>query len=290
MKQDQVERNVSSSHSRERRLLGFATSLILASSLILAPSSAWFAHADSVATTIPSWHLAGNKGTNPSTNFLGTADNQPLVIRTNNVEALRILAGSGTTGGNVGIGTSSPSFPLDVHGDVNTSTKYDLGGTTILQTPGGLSAANTATGAFALAGNNVNGGNTADGYEALAANATGYNNTASGSNALFFNTTGNENTASGSIALFANTTGNSNTAIGFSALGFNTTGTYNTGVGYQTGGLGPAGENITGSNNTFLGANAGPGTPTPLTNATAIGANAAVSASNAVVLGGTGPF
>jgi hypothetical protein len=46
--------------------------------------------------------------------------------------------------------------------------------------------------------------------------------------------------------------------------------------------------NTTGSKNTFLGSDAGPGTPTQLSNATAIGANALVSESNALVLGGTG--
>jgi hypothetical protein len=36
------------------------------------------------------WDLTGNSGTNPATDFLGTTDNQPLVIRTNGAEALRI--------------------------------------------------------------------------------------------------------------------------------------------------------------------------------------------------------
>ena len=49
-----------------------------------------------------------------------------------------------------------------------------------------------------------------------------------------------------------------------------------------------ANANTTGSNNTFIGYQAGPGTATQLTNATALGANALVSASNALVLGGTG--
>jgi hypothetical protein len=43
--------------------------------------------------------------------------------------------------------------------------------------------------------------------------------------------------------------------------------------------------NVTGANNTFLRALSGPGTSTQLNNATAIGANAVVSASNALVLG-----
>lgn len=37
-----------------------------------------------------SWNLAGNSGTNPATNFLGTTDNQALELRTNSQRALRI--------------------------------------------------------------------------------------------------------------------------------------------------------------------------------------------------------
>lgn len=36
--------------------------------------------------------LTGNAGTNPSTNFIGTTDNQPLAVRTNNVERIRVLS------------------------------------------------------------------------------------------------------------------------------------------------------------------------------------------------------
>jgi hypothetical protein len=60
----------------------------------------------------------GNGGTNPSTNFLGTTDNQPLVVKTNNVEALRV-----TTTGSVGIGISnpSPSAKLTVNGSISAT-------------------------------------------------------------------------------------------------------------------------------------------------------------------------
>jgi hypothetical protein len=37
----------------------------------------------------PGWLLSGNTGTNPAVNFLGTTDNQPLVIRANNRPAMR---------------------------------------------------------------------------------------------------------------------------------------------------------------------------------------------------------
>jgi hypothetical protein len=57
----------------------------------------------------PNWVLAGNTGTNPPTDFLGTTDAEPLVIKTNGSEHVRI-----DTNGNVGIGTSSPFTTLDI--------------------------------------------------------------------------------------------------------------------------------------------------------------------------------
>jgi hypothetical protein len=56
------------------------------------------------------WALTGNSGTNPTTSFLGTTDAQPLVIRTNNVERMRV-----TATGNVGIGMTSPTERFQVH-------------------------------------------------------------------------------------------------------------------------------------------------------------------------------
>lgn len=37
-----------------------------------------------------SWEITGNSGTNSSVNFLGTTDSQPLVVKVNGVEAMRI--------------------------------------------------------------------------------------------------------------------------------------------------------------------------------------------------------
>jgi hypothetical protein len=131
---------------------------------------------------------------------------------------------------------------------------------------------NTAVGVSALQSISTGSFNAAAGFGALWSNNTGSFNTAMGENGLLFNTGGSYNTGTGLAALYRNTTGNNNTALGYGA-GVTAT---------------EANANTTGSNNTFLGFQAGPGTSTQLTNATAIGANALVSASNALVLGGTG--
>jgi hypothetical protein len=148
-----------------------------------------------------------------------------------------------------------------------------------------VGANNTATGVNALQFNTGGGGNTASGAEALLQNTTGSENTANGRSALGSNRTGTENTAIGSIALVSNS-GNQNTASGAGALQSNTTGSNNTAIGYDAGFTNNfQNANTTGSNNTFIGYKAGPGTNTQLNNASAIGANALVSASNALVLG-----
>lgn len=70
--------------------------------------------ADIKAINNTRWSLLGNAGTNPANHFIGTADNQPLVFRTNNNEQIRILAN-----GNVGIGSSNPQNRLDIVGGMS---------------------------------------------------------------------------------------------------------------------------------------------------------------------------
>ncbi|WP_118972955.1 tail fiber domain-containing protein [Taibaiella koreensis] len=63
----------------------------------------------SATPATPSWALSGNTGTSPATNYIGTTDAQPLAIRTNGTEKVRILPN-----GKMGIGTNNPSAQLDI--------------------------------------------------------------------------------------------------------------------------------------------------------------------------------
>jgi hypothetical protein len=55
------------------------------------------------------WLLTGNASTNPNTDFVGTSDNQPLVIKTNGAERIRVNAS-----GKVGIGITDPAALLSL--------------------------------------------------------------------------------------------------------------------------------------------------------------------------------
>jgi hypothetical protein len=157
-------------------------------------------------------------------------------------------------------------------------------------------------GSGALSANTTGHGNLAVGIDAMATNTTGSGNTviaggltlntsgsdniAIGPGALFVNTTGNDNTAVGELSVGASDAGNYNTATGFLALYSNPCdASYNTAVGYAAG-YTSVSEAQCGQGNydTFVGANSML-TDLRFNNATAIGANAQVAASNAMVLG-----
>jgi hypothetical protein len=154
---------------------------------------------------------------------------------------------------------------------------------------------NTAIGTFALAANTSASRNTAVGSVALTANTTGKYNVGVGYGALLKNTIGTSNAALGHHALVNNRTGHNLVAVGDSALLNNFSASFNTSIGKgsmlrTTTGGGNTGLghlalslNTTGINNTAVGK--GADVTGQFSNATAIGYNAKVDASNKVRIG-----
>lgn len=219
----------------------------------------------------PHWGKVGDAGTNPSTNFIGTRDNQAFVIRTNLIERARFL----TTGQlklanytvNAFTGTAVNTLSTDASGNiiqspalstfwsVNGNTGLSAGvflGTTdnrtvLFKTNNVTRASLGTTGTFTtfvdsvLNGVNAgqgggNQGNTAFGSSALASNTTGTISVAIGTSALVSNLSGRRNIAIGDLALGNNTTGSHNTVVGANAVSgtpVNTTGSLNTYMGYN---------------------------------------------------------
>jgi hypothetical protein len=66
-------------------------------------------------TNKPSWNDSGNAGTMPGTNFIGTTDNQDLVIKTNNNDAMIVKSD-----GKVGVGTPTPDLSAQL--DITSTT------------------------------------------------------------------------------------------------------------------------------------------------------------------------
>ncbi len=230
------------------------------------------------------WLKTGNAGTSAATNFIGTTDNNALVVKTNSVEALRV-----TENGDMGIGITTPSQQLEITKNFqlpnSTATTGIIfsGGSRFIHNYGstrnffaGVNAgnfamtglSNTGIGYNALTGNSTGENNTALGRSALGSNSTGNWNVGIGYYALQQNQTGGGNIAVGTLSMASHTTNDSNIAIGNHALYGDVSGTSNVGVGVgslfsnQTGtnnvAFGTsAGHNTTGSGNIFLGSNAG---------------------------------
>jgi len=222
------------------------------------------------------WALTGDAGTTPAVNFLGTTDNQPLVIKVDNMKAGFLDNNDGTfLGRNTFLGKSA--------GFSNTITGYD---NTFIGAKAGSSntigTLNTAVGAKALQNLTTGFSNVAIGREAMQLAITGIQSTAVGMGALqnstagvwnnafgylamrittaagtgnngfgtevLFNNTALYNSAFGHACMRANTTGNYNSAFGNSALYNNTTGGNNSAFGNFS-----LSANTSGTHNTALG-------------------------------------
>ena len=192
------------------------------------------------------------------------------------------LAGIGTqVAPNVG---SLNTFIGSVSGAFNTSGNYNtfLGASSGYKNTVGSN--NTFLGHNTGYYNTIGEGNTFNGFYSGFNNTSGSNNTFNGRSSGEANTTGRFNTFAGHASGLKSTIGENNTFSGYYAGSENTSGMQNTYIGSLAGQY-----NVTGSFNTYLGAGAdGFGANrNNLSNATAIGANAKVSISNAIVLGDT---
>ena len=180
--------------------------------------------------------------------------------------------------GFVGINTTTPSYFLDVSGNVNVVGLVNANTINIIDSV----VTNTSYGYNSLnQGDSGSDNNTAVGYQSLSSNTTGSNNTAVGYQSLNSNTTGSYNSSIGTYALY-NNTNSENTALGYNALTANTSGFGNTAIGCQT-----LINNNSGYLNTAIGNDAGNNTTTAY-NCTYVG-NGATSTitdpSNEIVLG-----
>jgi hypothetical protein len=177
------------------------------------------------------WGLTGNAGTDPATNFIGTTDAQPFVVRTQNVQSLRIepstilfggdpitanvIAGSsannvtagvrGATiaGGGVPVGNSDPNFSGEAPNRVTDAYGTVGGG---YANRAGDDAGSVTNGAFATVG----GGQSNIAASAYSTVGGGQGNTAG--NTFGTVSGGSLNTASGSLATVSG--GNQNLAFG----------------------------------------------------------------------------
>lgn len=168
--------------------------------------------------TSADWSLAGNTGTDPLTQFLGTTDAKPLVVRTQNVQSMRLESTSPTPGGapnsaNVIAGGSTNFVTAGVRGATVA------GGGAVLGSEGGLFTGGPnrvtdnygfAAGGFAnIAGNS----NVSTDDSSFATVVGGNSNVARGQSDAIIG--GANNITEGPRALVAG--GSSNTATGFSA-------------------------------------------------------------------------
>ena len=193
------------------------------------------------------WNTTGNSGTNPTTNFIGTTDNQSLVFKTNNSEKLKISPTGRLIflnlengdysknlylgGGNENIQTLGGSGDRWLH---SGNVAVGLGSLTNITTGG----ANTAIGFFSMNSILNGGGNTAIGINSMKNSISTFYNTAIGHNSMIEIKDGRDNTAVGTAALngrassgtiTTNATGN--TVVGANSMRGISYGNYNTILG-----------------------------------------------------------
>lgn len=208
----------------------------------------------------------GNTGWNNSYGLITASDTVTGLVQST------IVGNSYFTGGNMGIGTTAPSFKLELAGTSSlTDRMMGINGTQVLYLPDQTSF----TGSFVLG----NGGNNL----VNTTSTNGYYNTFIGIGAGAALTTGESNTAIGYQALTSANNDSWNTAVGRYALTALTTGVNNVAIGNDAGRY-----LVSGGTNIFIGDSSGNSTVTGSDDNIFIGYQTGWSANNAfgnVVLG-----
>lgn len=227
------------------------------------------------------WLINGNANTTSATNFLGTTNAEELVFRTNNLFSGIIGLGAN---GNLYLGQRANFSQSGTGGIRNIGVGYEaLHGPT-------TGSGNLAIGRFAMRNNAGGGSNIGIGENVLFNNGGGTNNIAIGENAMYENSGGSNNIAIGENVLYnigvSGGGASRNVAIGHGAMINTGTGgggpLRNVAIGQDafpdlgTGGAGPIGSTGVG------GQVVATGNPS---NATALGYQATVTASNQVRVG-----
>ncbi|QBJ88280.1 hypothetical protein DDI74_19470 [Chryseobacterium gleum] len=189
-----------------------------------------------IHTSAQSWDLIGNPGTNSTTNFIGTTDNQSLIFKTNNAEKMRItpqgrfIFHGVTTPGQIWDKNLFFGGGMDVTTTANNAV-FGMGALTQLTEGGG----NTAVGTNALSLFSNGTMNVAIGFNSMRNTVSGNSNTALGMNALETFKTGDFNVGIGHAAMASGSlTGNFNVALGVSSLRYINSGSNNTVVGAES--------------------------------------------------------
>jgi len=252
--------------------------------------SAWSPLSSAAQGPLSGWATTGNAGTDSTIDFIGTADNQPMIGKVNGEQVFRFsqtmpvtvvgfqagkvntgkyntflgyqAGAANTTGdGNLFIGNSAGAvnttgreniFVGTYSGNHNTGGSYN-------QFIGFLSGQYNTTGSENTFSGYQSGQSNTSGYQNHFSgmysgndNTVGYQNHFEGYKAGAFNTIGNQNHFSGYFAGFHNSTANGNQFIGFEAGYSNNTGADNLFVGNLAGYT-----NTAANNNHFIGSSAG---------------------------------
>lgn len=191
------------------------------------------------------WQTTGNNGTNPTNNFIGTIDNQSFVVRTNNVERMRVL-----NTGEVGINTTTPARMLDVTWNTTTidfsSIRGQVTGNARVYGVHGVSTASTTTNSSGVRGDALAATGAVNGVLGVAASTDGSGVFGNATHATSFNSIGVLGIATRGTGVFGQATG----ADGWGAAGIANVAN---GVGVYGQANGTAGIGIYGTSNSANG-------------------------------------